>query len=88
MLNKLMAWIAALGQNIQFVAFWAHFFTAAWLVEHLPHKPFVAVSIIIFAAAKEFLFDSRYETNPPQTFMDNLQDFLGWAGGAVIGLLF
>ena len=82
--------VASIGQNIQFVAFFAHAGVAVFLVEHVNfNHPFDMMSLIIVGAGiKEFYFDARYEKDPPQTFMDNLQDFIGWAVGAVVGYLY
>jgi hypothetical protein len=77
------SWVAILGQNIQFVAFWAHFFAAGWLILLYPHLALVFV-ITAAAAVKEFWYDAKYEKNPPQTFLDNSEDFFGWALGAWI----
>lgn len=85
-----MSWlsdkIAQLGQNAQFVAFFAHAGVAALLVEHLPgHAWWWLTGMLVYAAGKEFWFDATYEKNPPQTFWDNLEDFIGYAIGAVLG---
>jgi hypothetical protein len=66
----------------------AHAFVAAWILTRLPaHKWWLACGIIVFGALKEFLYDAKYETDPPQTFTDNLEDFAGYVTGCVIGLL-
>jgi hypothetical protein len=78
--------VAKLGQNIQFVAFWAHFGVAALAVGHLPHPWLAFVIIALAAGVKEFWFDAKYESNPPQTFMDGLEDWIGWAAGAFVGI--
>ena len=82
--------IAKLGQNIQFVAFWAHAGAACFLVEHLSFGyPLIACAAIFVAAGiKEFYFDAKYEKDPPQTFLDNFEDWIGWAVGAVAGAFF
>jgi hypothetical protein len=84
--QKLIKLIAAWGQNIQFVAFWAHFGVAALVTEHSHHRLIVAAIIIAGAAIKEFYFDAKYEKDPPQTFKDNFQDFIGWGAGALAGV--
>ena len=86
-LSTLSSWVSKLGQSMQFVAFWAHFGVAALVVEHMPHKLLAVVIVAALAAVKEFWYDAKYETNPPQTFLDNLEDWLGWTLGAVVGLL-
>jgi Na+/H+ antiporter NhaD/arsenite permease-like protein len=77
--------IATTGQNIQFVAFAAHLGIAALVVEHLPDPFYVMLAVFVIAGIKEFVFDAQYEKNPPQTFTDNLQDWLGYAIGACLG---
>ena len=86
-LSTLSSWVSKLGQSIQFVAFWAHFGVAALVVEHTPHHVLTAVLVALGAAVKEFWYDAKYEINPPQTFTDNLTDWLGWTLGAVVALL-
>ena len=78
-------WIANLGQNIQFVAFAAHLGIAALIVEHMPQPFYIMLAVFVVAGIKEFVFDARYEKNPPQTFTDNMQDWLGYAVGAGLG---
>jgi hypothetical protein len=77
--------ISKLGQNAQFVGGCAHFFFAGYVVFAL-HSYALATAIVITAGAsvKEFWFDAKYETAPPQTFVDNLEDFLTYAAGAWI----
>lgn len=87
-LSTLSSWVSKIGQSIQFVAFWAHFGVAALIVEHTPHHFLVASIVSALAAVKEFWYDANYETNPPQTFLDNFEDWLGWTLGAIVGLLF
>jgi hypothetical protein len=79
--------VSRLGQNIQFVAFWAHFGVAALAVEHSPFSPWYAfAAIVVAASAKEFWFDATYERDPPQVFIDNLEDWIGWVAGAFVGV--
>lgn len=82
--------LATLGQNQQWVAFWAHWGVAAEVVEHLSFGHAIALTLSIMAAAavKEFWYDATYEKNPPQTFADNLEDWIGWSLGAVSGIFF
>lgn len=77
-------WIARLGQNMQFVAFFAHAGVSAWIARRFHFWP-VPLLIVLFAAVKEYWFDARYEKSPPQTFRDNTEDFLGYALGALVG---
>lgn len=90
MWNKLSNFIANLGQNIQFVAFMAHMFFTAWLIsrfDSLDLRITLAIAAIFISFVKEFWFDATYEKNPPQTFKDNLQDWLGYTLGAILGVL-
>lgn len=85
-----MSWtnkIATLGQNIQFVAFFAHAGVSYFVIDVAPEpvKMWLAWLIVVLAGIKEFYFDARYEKNPPQTFWDNLEDWLGWSVGVVLG---
>lgn len=80
-----MNWLAQLGENRQFVAFFAHFGVAALICEHTPW--WMMTVIVGGAAVKEFYFDAHYETDPPQTFWDNAEDWAGWTLGAYIGHL-
>lgn len=82
------SYVAALGQNIQFVAYMAHMGVTALIVEHTGRwRPYVAVAVVVASAIKEFYFDARYEKDTPQTFLDNLQDFAGYLSGATLGLM-
>lgn len=82
-------WLAALGQNIQFVAFWAHLGMTAIFIQlafrYSIFGPEAIVTVIAAAALKEFWYDADYETNPVQTWQDNLQDFAGYVIGAFVG---
>jgi len=84
-------WLAALGQNAQFVAFFAHLGAAETLTIlafRFTRFGWGVVGLIILGAAiKEFYFDAKYEKDPPQTFWDNFQDFIGYALGTVVGWL-
>jgi hypothetical protein len=69
------------------VAGCAHFFFAGYLVmltAMLWPSEILTVTLGItgFAAVKEFVYDAKYELNPPQTFLDNLEDFVTYVLGA------
>lgn len=89
-MNKVTSWISALGQSIQFCAFFAHFGIAALVAEHVwcSHSLWILILIVVAAGIKEFYFDATYETAPKQTFTDNLEDFLGWTCGGFFGFGF
>ena|ERR1039458_482655 len=82
-----MNWIAKLGQNQQFVAAIAHFFFAGYVIMWFPHW-WLALAITVAAAGKEFWYDRLNEHNPPQTTLDNVEDFAGYVAGAWITYLF
>lgn len=87
---KISQWIASIGQNIQFVAFWAHAGVGALVIRMLyKYHPswsfYPAIVLVLGGAIKEYVFDAKEETNPPQTFWDNTEDFIGWLAGAGIG---
>jgi hypothetical protein len=73
--------------------FAAHCFFAYFLMHVIPKIPHVdvtqhqlVVQLVILAAFKEFYIDLKYEQKPPQTFVDSLQDFVGYIAGITIGV--
>lgn len=75
--------LSTVGENPDFIAFNAHLGAA-----------FIAVSfgvpiwlVLLLAAIKEFWLDIKYETNPPQTYLDGLLDFSGYLAGALLTFL-
>lgn len=86
-MNKLYQLIAKLGQNANFVAFMAHSGIAATVLLATKGNLWVAIGALIVAGIKEFYFDMKYETTPPQTFTDSLEDFVGYFVGIVGGVL-
>jgi hypothetical protein len=80
-------WIARLGQNMQFVAFVGHACFAALVVEHSGRFLWYAVAFFTIGGAVKEIWDIHYEHDPPQTVLDSLEDFLGWALGALIGVM-
>lgn len=79
--------IAKIGQNIQFVAFFAHAGVASWVeLFGYKHKWIAAACIVVAGGVKEYGYDAREEKNPPQTFAMNTQDFLGFVAGVVVAL--
>jgi len=78
-MNRLTAWIAAIGVNPYWIAFNAHWGFAFALVTLLPSWWTVAAGVAI-AGVKEFYFDARNEV-PKQTALDNWSDFLGYCFG-------
>ena len=85
----LSAKIARLGENPTFIAAMAHTWFAFAVVTVLAHylpTVLVVVACLALAAGKEFWFDLKYETTPPQTVMDSLIDFIGYAAGMAIAV--
>ena len=84
--------IAALGENENFVAFNAHWgfaFFVLTVAQHF-HAPmdWVVGAAVVLAAAKEFYFDPKYETAPPQNvWPDGAMDFAGYMTGVGLALL-
>ena len=76
--------IAKVGSNPYWIAANAHAWFACSMV--LMGVPWWV--IVLAAGGKEFIFDARYELDPPQTFMDNLTDFAGYCVGVGIGALY
>lgn len=84
-----MNFIAKLGENPAFIAFNAHCwfaFSAVYVAGAHGYDLEAAALGFVLAAAKEFWFDATYETNPPQTFDDNIEDFAGYLAGIVLAL--
>ena len=83
-MSKLTAWVAKVGVNPDFIAFQAH----AWFAYAIVYTfgAYAALAVIPAVAAKEFLFDAKYEV-PKQTTEDNLLDFTGYMTGVVLALV-
>ncbi len=50
------------------------------------HRLLQCALAALVAAAKEFIFDARYET-PPQPFLNGAGDFAGYVLGGVLAML-
>jgi hypothetical protein len=72
-----------IATNPDFIAFNAHCWFAYMLV-HTFHVTWVFWWVLIGSAIKEFYIDKHFES-PPQSFMDNLKDWLGYALGSFLG---
>lgn len=94
MWTRIKEWLIAHSDfmnDVQFLADMGHFawafgivLTAAYLSDtSLKTLGIVSVVGIALAAAKEFFYDARFEQNPPQTFSDNMTDFVGYVLGVV-----
>lgn len=81
---SISSFVARVGSNPQFVAFNAHwgcttiFLAALHKWAHPPMLPLI-LGVVLAAGVKEFWFDAREEAD--QTFLDNLEDFLGYMVG-------
>jgi len=86
---SLSSFIAKTGENPKFIAFMAHCFFAAFIVSQFSGKrQYLAAALMLGAAGvKEFIFDRLYEKTPPQTFYDDLTDFIGYAAGVGLALV-
>lgn len=79
--------IADIGESPTFVAFAAHAFFAAWILDRAAAHCWIAAGVILVVAAwKEFYQDIRFERFPPQTYADGAGDFAGYVAGIAIGL--
>ena len=91
---SLSSFIAKTGTNPTFVAFMAHAGVAYGVIytlaQHLqgPRFGFALLAAILAAAGKEFWFDATQEKDPPQTFEDNLGDFIGYMVGLSLAAWF
>jgi hypothetical protein len=83
---SISSWIAKTGENPNFIAFMAHASAAGFITLAFPSL-WLAVSIVVGTAIKEFWFDLRYEKDPPQTIDDSLLDFCGYCTGVGAALL-
>ena len=85
----LSAKIARLGENPTFIAAMAHCwfaFAAVVCIAHYLPTALVIPACLAIASVKEFWFDLKYETTPPQTFADSMIDFIGYAAGMAIAV--
>ena len=78
------ALIARIGTNPTFIAAMAHCWFA-YAIVYTAHRWWVAIPVVLLAAAKEFAFDARYE-QPKQTLVDNLTDWAGYSAGAALAV--
>lgn len=76
--------------NVTYLAAMAHTGWACWpmLALHVldgrrAHELIASVVLVLYAAAKEFFYDARYEL-PRQTTADNVGDFAGYCGGLAL----
>ncbi len=87
-MSKLTALISGIGENPTFIAFMAHSGVAATVLLLFSgwHQYAAAGVAVILAGAKEFLYDLKYETTPPQTLAMSAGDFAGYLTGIAFAL--
>jgi len=82
--------IAKVGQSPDFIVAMAHAWFACSVLLILSHWGLTlwigAPVCIAIAAAKEFWFDLRYETLPPQTVLDSAMDFAEYMLGIAVAV--
>ena len=85
---SLSSFVARIGSNVQFIAFNAHwgvtFAVMAFVLHAFPWINFDLLGALVLTAAavKEFYFDAKYELD--QTFINNFEDWMGYAAGVLI----
>jgi len=83
---NLLSSIGKAGESQGFIAWNAHMFFAAFVVLACGRYAVAGACVFFIASAiKEFWFDLRYETAPPQTLTDSAIDFAGYLSGLVLG---
>jgi len=87
---SLKTFISGVGTNPNFIAWNAHwgfgfFVVVAGVHTHVPLWWIVSFFTVLFGF-KEFWFDKHFELAPPQSFVDNLIDFLGYMTGMLAGV--
>ena len=83
---NLQQWIAKIGENPNFIAFMAHAGVAGFLLMCVPYTWF-ALALLTLAVIKEFWFDLKYETTPPQTWENSLLDLAGYGFGLILATI-
>lgn len=74
-LGQIVQLPARIGENQKFVLFMAHAGVAFGVLEYFKVTPLSVAIAITITALKEFWYDMSFETNPPQTFQDSLEDW-------------
>jgi hypothetical protein len=87
-MSKLTSFISKVGENPLFIAFMAHAGFAYFVVSLFSgtHQYIAACVCLLAFGLKEFWYDIKYEQNPPQTFIDSSEDFIGYVIGIIIAL--
>jgi hypothetical protein len=85
--TKVASWISSIGENQNFIAFMAHAGATYFVISNFGHtNHWVIWTTLSLCVIKEFWFDLKYETNPPQTIDDSILDFSGYMTGLVLGI--
>ncbi|HQT76826.1 MAG TPA: hypothetical protein PLD10_07210 [Rhodopila sp.] len=83
--------IAKLGQSQVFVTAMAHAWFAYAVIATSAHFGLslwiAAPAAVAIAAGKEYWFDLRYETKPPQTVIESTQDFIEYLAGIALAVI-
>ncbi len=91
LLRTLAAEVAKVGETPNFITAMAHMWFACSVMLVLAHwgvTAWVSAPLCIaLAAAKEFVFDMRYETTPAQTFFMSAADFAEYLAGIAVAIL-
>lgn len=87
-MSTLTNWISSIGESPTFGFAMAHIFFAYFVVSLFSgtHQLIVAGVCLVVFGLKEFLYDIKFETSPPQTFMNSLDDFAGYVIGIALAL--
>ncbi len=84
-------WIAKLGESPAFVAAMAHAWFAYSVLATCVHfglTLWVATPVaLLLVGGKEYVFDLRWETTPPQTVWDSTQDAIEYLAGIALALI-
>lgn len=87
----LAASIATVGESQAFVTAMAHMwfaYAALATCAHIGLTLWVATpAALLLVAAKEYVFDLRYETTPRQTVWDSTQDAIEYLAGIALAVI-
>ncbi len=89
--KSIAAQIGKIGENPAFVTAMAHMwfaFSVLAVAARYGITLWVAVPLfVVLAAAKEFVFDLKFETTPPQTVFTSAEDFAEYMLGVLAAIL-
>ena len=91
LLRTVAAEVAKVGETPNFITAMAHMWFACSALLILAHYGLTlwigAPLCVALAAGKEFWFDLRYETTPPQTVFMSAADFAEYLAGIAVAIL-